>query len=458
MSIKQQQLLLALCLLSGGMPALARQAPPPVIYPAQALQQDFAFLRQSIDRIHPEPGLFTSRETMRKAYDKVEAQLRQPLDRDQAWRAMATLNPLFADAHMFILDPDWQAETRAHLAAGAKLFPYEVQVSPAGDMFIRAELGGGASALAGMRIEQINGVPAARIAQELLSLSAGETPALRAHVLSRRTWFSYWKVYGAPAWFDLVVARPDGVASMRVAGSTRAPMSMVQGGQADFDKTFQFELLPNHAALLTISQFNWPDKPKFFAFAKAAFSSIRDAGVRTLLIDIRENPGGDDDMWKEGVLAYIGDKPYRNASSYIKKVIAGRQSGSEQVGDVVNGFGDTWVTPDLANPLHFSGKTYVLVGRMTYSSAVLFSNVVQDFGFAQLVGAGGYARTRQTGGVQNIRLPNTGLEITIPRFVVDRPSGEREPVLVHPDLVLPDSPFDRRQTINALLERIGKVP
>jgi hypothetical protein len=217
-----------------------------------------------------------------------------------------------------------------------------------------------------------------------------------------------------------------------------------------FNEMFHVELLPGKAALLTINQFLWPDKQAFYAFAKDAFTKIHDAEVTTLIIDIRENTGGDDDMWKTGLLAYLADKPYRNASSYVKKVIAGRRGGTEQVGDVVHGFGDAWVEPDLTNPVHFSSKTYVLVGRLTYSSAVLFSNVVQDFGFAQLVGAGGYARTRQTGGVQNILLPNTGLAISIPRFVV----GEREPSLVHPDIVLPDGPFDRRATVNALLDHV----
>lgn len=51
-------------------------------------------------------------------------------------------------------------------------------------------------------------------------------------------------------------------------------------------------------------------------------------------------------------------------------------------------------------------------------------------------------------------LPNTGLRMAIPRFVVDRPSGEREPALVHPDIVVPDSPFDRMVAVNALLERV----
>lgn len=121
---------------------------------------------------------------------------------------------------------------------------------------------------------------------------------------------------------------------------------------------------------------------------------------------------------------------------------------------MVRGFGDSWVAPDLANPLHFYGRTYVLVGRLTYSSAVLFSNVVQDFGFAQLVGAGGYARARQTGGVQNVVLPNTKLEISIPRFIVDRPSGARAPAMVHPDIVLPDSPFDRGELVRTLLQSL----
>jgi C-terminal processing protease CtpA/Prc len=308
-----------------------------------------------------------------------------------------------------------------------------------------------------MRIEQINGVPASRVAHQLLALMAGDTPALRANLLSRRLWSEYWRVFGAPKAFDLVVAKPEGPVHNRVAGSTKVPASLDLEGPAGFAKTFQFELLPGKAALLTINQFVWPDQQAFKAFTKDAFTRIRDAKVKTLIIDVRENTGGDDDMWKAGLLPYIADKPFRNGSSYLKKVIAGRAGAGEKAGDVVHGFGDTWVEPDPNDPLHFSGKTYVLVGRVTYSSAVLFSNVVQDFGFARLAGAGGYARSRQTGGVQRVILPNTHLEMTIPRFVLDRPSGEREPALVHPDIVLPDSPFDRMVTVNALLEHVRRA-
>jgi hypothetical protein len=86
---------------------------------------------------------------------------------------------------------------------------------------------------------------------------------------------------------------------------------------------------------------------------------------------------------------------------------------------------------------------------------VLLSNVVQDFGFAQLVGETGYVRSRQTGGINQVNtLPNSKLEIVVPRFILDRPSGKRDPVLVHPDIVLPDNPFDERGLILALLGKI----
>lgn len=264
-------------------------------FPPAALQQDLRFLRDEIDRIHPQPEVFASGETLRKTYDTIAAQLQQPLNRDQAWRVFATLNPVFDDAHMFVVQPDWAAQISAHHAAGDALFPYEVQVGAEGDIVIRSELGGGVSALAGQPITQINGIPAAPVAQELLALMTGETRERRTHLLSRRMWFYYWKVFGAPRTFDLVV---DGRA-LRVAGSTVLPASVPP---PTFGQQFQFALLPGKAALLTINQFLWPDHAAFNAFTKDAFTQIQAAGVTTLLIDVRENTGGDDALWKDGVL------------------------------------------------------------------------------------------------------------------------------------------------------------
>ncbi|WP_130327049.1 S41 family peptidase [Sphingomonas sp. BK036] len=94
---------------------------------------------------------------------------------------------------------------------------------------------------------------------------------------------------------------------------------------------------------------------------------------------------------------------------------------------------ETPTQPVVDEPLHFSGKVTVLIGPLTYSSAVLFSNVVRDYGFGTLAGTGGAARIRQSGGVQSVDLPNTGLVLSYPRFVVDPPSGSRGPTYLQPD-------------------------
>jgi C-terminal processing protease CtpA/Prc len=169
---------------------------------------------------------------------------------------------------------------------------------------------------------------------------------------------------------------------------------------------------------------------------------------------VRENGGGDDDMWKQGLMRYIADKPYRHTSTYIKKVIEGRQNATEKVGDVISGTIENWEQPDLNNPLHYSGKIYVLTGRTSYSSAIVFGNTMQDFKFGTLVGAGGYARVRSSGGIQEMILPNTGLSLIVPRFIIDRPSGVRDPALVRPDMIIADNPFNSRALIDTLHARI----
>lgn len=188
----------AIRLLIAGMLAGAVQAAEPVLT-AEQLQQDLEFMRRTITEIHPDPGVSIAPARLEAALDAAQRQLSAPMERDAAWRVLAKLNPQFADAHLALLQPQRDKQVQAHLAAGGAFFPYEVRVSPEGQLFIRAELGGKASRLSGKRIEGIDGVPASQLVQELLQLVHGDTAAFRTEVLSRRFWFYYWKTYGAPA-------------------------------------------------------------------------------------------------------------------------------------------------------------------------------------------------------------------------------------------------------------------
>lgn len=121
-------------------------------------------------------------------------------------------------------------------------------------------------------------------------------------------------------------------------------------------------------------------------------------------------------MWLDGLMPYIASKPYRTGSTY-------RSMSRTKPGQVADGEIATWRQPQSDQPLRFTGKVYVQIDPGTYSSAVLFANVMQDFGFATLVGRGNAARRSQSGGVRDVRLPHSGLMFVLPRFILDPPAG-----------------------------------
>lgn len=436
---------LSACLILLCCAPLVLAQPGPLLTPEQ-LRADLRFIQETIAATHPEPGFSADPAALRLAYRQIEARMQAPMTPDQAWRLLATLNPLFADGHLAITPAAPLAHSQAFLDGGGRFFPYEVNLDAGGALRIRARLGGAPSPLAGTRIRGINGVPAEQLVAELLARCHGDTPAFRASLLSQRWPFLYWKVLGAPASYALQL---DDGRTLDAPGAAALPAYLA--GDTGFARQFRFELLPGKAALLTLDTFIWPDKPRFLAFTADAFRQMRDTGVRTLLIDVRQNGGGNDDLWLDGVLPYLADKPYRWASNYRKKVIKGRDSASEKLGDVIDGEIGTWLQPRLDDPLRFTGTTYLLAGGRTYSSAILLSNVMQDFGFGKVVGAPGQARTRQSGGTQTAVLPNSGLVLGVPRLLFQRPSGAAVPLLLQPDIVLPDSPWNGRVLIDAVL-------
>ena len=426
---------------------LARSQPPVTFSPEQ-LRQDLAAIEAAIARTHPDIAHSVDPALLSRAIADVRTKLDRPMSAGEAWTVFSRLNAVMADGHLAVAYPGGAAnEIRQHVKRGGRLFPYAVHVTPAAGIFVRARLDETATPLAGRRIETIDGVSAQDVAEKLLAHMNGDTLAMRAQLLSERFAFWYWKFYGERQTVRLRIAGADSV----VDGSSVVPRAY---REPSFEQLFRFELLADAAALLTIDEFYWPDKPRFHAFTRDAFARMQSAGTRTLIIDLRANQGGDDDVWIEGLMPYIATRPFTNGSSYRLKILEGREKEGQKVGDVVRGTQQTKYEPQLDNPLRFRGRVYVLISPRTYSSAVLFSTVVQDFGFATLAGVGGGARSTQSGAIQNIALPNTGMTVVVPRFVLDRSSGAAG--LLQPDILVADDPFRPMAAVETLM-RLGRA-
>ena len=404
---------------------------------AAEFRHDIAFVRAMIARMHPDPAFSTDPAAMHRALDRIAQALPDTLTRDQAWRRLATVNALLADGHFFIGYPDWREQARAWLAGGGSVFPAEVEVAPDGALYLRPDpdpgLGTGGSEDEGgrARIVAVNGVDAAELVAALSPLVHGDTPRFRAYLLGQRWWLYYWKAFGAPAHYELELergqergqereqareqAREGARRTVSLPGRRTLPAILDEEARAPFD----LAIGEDGRAVLTLGTFSLADPAPFLAFTRAAFACLGARGATPLVIDISRNGGGDDALWLDGLMPYIATRPYRTGSTYrgLSRARAG-EAAQPMRGEIA-----TWRQPQPHNPLRFAGNTEVRIGPGTYSSAVLFANVMRDFQFATLVGEGGAARRSQSGGVREVRLPYSGLALVLPRFILDPPAG-----------------------------------
>jgi len=418
----------------------------PTFTPDQ-MRSDLQEVRKALFEMPADLSHSVDASALDKAIRKLDGRLAvsPPLTRDEAWGELATLNPLLADAHLLIGFVDRRGDARAHLASGGRFFPVGVRITPACGVSLHDTRNPTLMQLDGAAIRNVNGIPARDICRQMMDRAHGETRALRAALLERRFWFFYWKLRGAPANYRLTFETGG---TLDLEGSTELPDQLA--AEESFDRQFELTMLPD-AAVLKLGTFAWPKKEEVLAFTAAAFESLHEWRTKTLIIDLRDNEGGNDDQWIEGVMPYLATQRWRTASTYRKRVVVADPAKNEKVGDVVDGVMQTWFEPQPDNPLRFDGKVYVAIGPDTYSSAVVMATVFQDFGFGKLIGSGRSARANQSGGTRRTTLTNTGLIVVTPRFVLRRPSGAKQP-----ELLTPDIEFDDAASMDAISRQLNR--
>ena len=404
-------------------PALASEAS---IAP-EALRADLQLALKEVRGRHPDLGSVVDEHALATEVVRIERKIDEidrPLSRTEAWALLTRLNPVFADGHLLIGLPGWRGEAARAIERGKGLFPFEIELDDQGNPRIAAALGGGPHPLSGALIRSINGVDAREVAAAMLARAHGDTPKMRRALVSERWWFFYKMLHDTPQRFDLVLEDVS-ARRIRVAAASVLPAAIAR--EDSFAANFVCRVERDGQALLRLGTFGWPDKPRFLAFTRDCFAAMRGAGTTHLLIDIRSNGGGNDDMWIDGVMPYVADKPWRTGSTYLKRVDEDDPTKGETAGEIVAGENDMRDAPAADTPLAFRGQIAVRIGPMTYSSAVLFANVMRDFGLARLCGSGDAVRTRQSGGVRTLTLPASGLFLSFPRFILDPPSGKAAP-------------------------------
>jgi len=411
-------------------------------------KEDIAQWLAFIEKTHPD--LAYTVKDVSSFYTRVNQfknSINKPISVRNFWLEMMVFNSVISDGHVSLTPSKKKVLIKDYLHNGGTLFPFEV-IFDGDNLVIKEKLNGEPSNLSGNTIRKINGISINTILEPLLKRTHGDSDNQRKAVLATRFAHYYWMYFGEQKQFKLDIKRGVHKISDIVVKASKE----ITYADDSFDANFLFSMLNEKTGLLTINTFTWrEDENRVFDFFKSAFTEIKKQNLSHLMIDIRNNGGGDDNIWKKGILPYIADKAWKTGSDYKVKILAGREDEGEIAGDVVIGEISSIQEAELDKPLKFTGDVSVLVGPYTYSSSILFMNTIQDYEFGKLVGDRTGGKSGQTGGTQHLTLTHSNLHSVVPRFLLARPKGGHNLELVTLDTVIDYDPLEPTQLIEKLL-------
>lgn len=189
------------------------------------------------------------------------------------------------------------------------------------------------------------------------------------------------------------------------------------------------------------------------------FVQIKKDNVKKLVIDVSNNGGGNSALG-DLLITYFSDKPYKTYQGTWKKsqeysdflkIIGKNYPNYEKIknGESLPIISHT-ITP-TKNPLKFNGKTYVIVGKNTFSSAMMFAVTILDNELAIVVGeTPDRGHPNHFGELIKFTTPSTNLDFLFGVKEWIRPAGKVEPNKLIPQKTIELKEKTKEQIIKEL--------
>ena len=444
-------------------PAIATNAPKlpaakfdegPTISQAD-LVADFDAWMSGLRRLNPGISIRADLRAVDRQAALIRRSLAGPMTRREAWKQFARLNPYLKDGHSGIYMPDYREALDAHVTAGGRIVPVEVRFAADQSLRVFAVTPGAGDMRPGDRLLSINGHSTKELVAAMVARSPGDTPAFQRAYVERRFAALYWYLYGDTGEYDLAVESVQSKCHLqvRLEGAMTLPEALRPDPTAQ--DLFDWRILPGDIGYLRVDAFDGRQSDALAGVAKTAFAQFKERGIHALIIDVRENGGGDDPLWQQDLMEYITDKPYAQLSRYVQRITKENADPGDVVGDLKRGDYTDRFRPKASEPIRFHGPVYILAGPFSYSATIQFMVAAQDFGIAKIAGEETAALSCQTGQVHRIEQAKTGLGAFTPVTAYTRPSGHGCERGVIPDVPITIDEVMPDETLNLLLTWIG---
>lgn len=372
---------------------------------------DIDALIYGLSQIHPDIFSVCRQIDFFRVLNDVKKSLPDSVTPVQLYKAAAPVVAMIGDGHTSLSFP-----AKSMFTPEYKRFPVYVDVLPDRSIVCTSSLDSIIGR--GDRIVSVNNVSADSIIDSMMHYVSGERTHFkltRIDVLFNRL---FHMLYEADSYE--VAYMPKG--SKKVLKHTfpatlfseikkRCPTTKT--GKKYEDYSYIADSL-NNVAVMDFRSFS--DKDRMKQFADSMFADLKNKNITNLIIDIRNNGGGNSGVG-DILLRYISPEPFVQMDKGIARVtpLSAKLIGRDI--DPVFSFweADTsdFIKPRTAEEGHYSGKVYLLISNRTFSSAGSFSWAFKECRMGSVIGEESGGMNVAYGDILPYQLPVSKMKVYV---------------------------------------------
>jgi len=357
--------------------------------------------------IHPNLFAVYPQSEFEKGLGEAKSQFRDSMIFVDFYRLVTPLVVNLGDGHTSVFLPANLIDKHKKIA-----FPFEIDVDKTTYAISIKENFSESDIPVGANILSINGRSSEELLREFLKYASGENNLFKFERVKWNFRLLPYLIYGDSTF---VVKYRDGEKekTFTVNGITQEQFDT---RKKESSKKVKQEVSRNYVLTVddeintAIIDFrSFADFDKFSSFLDSTFSLIKEKNIKSLIVDLRQNGGGNSRLGDE-LFQYISPVPFQQfgmadvkMSPTLKRI-----------------FNDTISEPGLKtykgslnelvdNEKRFTGNTYLLTSNHTFSSAADFAWTFHHFGMGKIIGEETGGLIVSFGDVAGSKVPNTGI-------------------------------------------------